>query len=155
MEKRKNLHDSGLALVIVGLFHLFIYIATVVESLVDGSVSKLLAGADPTVSAITIATLVIISVFFALLVSADIFVGVKALKVSLEPTATIGYIVFAKIFCAVNLLGAIAAIISLCTGSAPVIDSVLSLSGAVFGASLYVLAIKAGYDVRNDVLASK
>ena len=43
MKNRKTLHDFGLVLIIVGILNLFMFGATIVAGLVDGSVAEALA----------------------------------------------------------------------------------------------------------------
>lgn len=152
MKNRKNLHDYGLVLIVLGVLHLFMFAATVIAGFVDGTVAK----AFETVSAdILVAVKVamgIIIAIMALIVLADVFLGIKALKVSEKPNADKGYIIVAKIFFVISIIAAVSYIVTLIQGGAPVVDTVLNLISDALGAVVYAYFIVAAQAVRKDFL---
>lgn len=152
MQNRKNLHDYGLVLAIIGILHLFMFVATVISGLVDGSVAATINSLDPSMQVAVKAVLGVLGGIMGLLVFADVLIGLKALKVSEKPNADKGHITAAKVFFVLSVLSAISNAINLFAGSAVVIDAVLNLASAALGAVVYVYFIQAAVAVRNDVI---
>ena len=152
MQNRKNLHDYGLVLIILGILNLFMFVSTVVASLVDGSTAEALAKVE---AEILVATKVMLGIFgglLGLLVLADVFIGIKALKVSKNPNTDKGYIIAAKVFFVMSVISAISAAVTLFDSSAPVVDAILNFASAALSAAVYVYFIMAAEAVRRDVL---
>jgi uncharacterized membrane-anchored protein len=152
MKNRKNLHDYGLVLVVLGVLNLFMFVSTVVAGLVDGTVTEALATVDAEILVAVKVMLGVIGGLMGLIVLADVLIGMKALKVSKNPNADKGYITAAKVFFVMSVISAISAVVTLFDGSAPIVDTILNLANAALGAVVYVLFIKAAQGVRRDVL---
>ena len=152
MENRKNLHDYGLVLVILGILDLFMFVSTIVASLIDGTITKVIATAEPDIIVAVKVILGLVVGLMGLIVLADVFIGIKALKVSKNPNADKGYITAAKVFFVMSVIASISHIVTLFNGSVSVVDTVLNLVSAVLGAVVYFLFVKAAQAVRRDVL---
>ena len=152
MENRRKLHESGVVLIIVAIFNLFMFLATVIESIVDGTVDKALADVDPDILGATKVGLVIVCVIMSLLVVADVFLGIKAIQVSKKPTATRAYIIVAFIFCILEALTIISNAISVFSGNGYIYDSSLNLGASAFTVWIYAWFIGNAEAVRKDVL---
>ena len=152
MENRKKLHDCGLALVIVGILNLFMFISTVVEEIVDGSFAEALATVEADILVAVKIVLGIVFAILALLVFADVLLGIKALKVSKKPNASKGYITIAKIFLVLSCIAVISHVISIFSGNASAIDSALNVANATLSVSVYTLYVIAAGAVRKDFL---
>lgn len=153
MQNRKNLHDYGLILILLGVLNLFMFGFTIVASHVDGSIAAAFAQeTDETVIIISKVILGVIGAIMLLLVFADVLIGVKALKVSANPTADKGYIIVAKIFFVMSIIATVSNIVSLFDANAPIVDTILSLINSALDAVIYSLFIKAAQAVRQDVL---
>lgn len=152
MRNRKNLHDYGLVLIILGILNLFTFVSTIVSGLVDGSVKDALATVDADILVAVKVVLGVIGGLMGLLVFADVLIGVKALKVSKNPVSDKGYITAAKVFFIISIISAISAFLSFFDGNAPIVDSILNCANAVLDAVVYFLFINAAQAVRRDVL---
>lgn len=152
MQNRKTLHDYGLILIVLGVLNLFMFISTVVASLVDGTVAETLASVEPQILVAVKVMLGVIGGLLGLIVFADVLIGIKALKVSKNPNTDKGYITAAKVFFVMSVISAISAAITLFDGSAPIIDAILNFANATLGAVVYVFFVKAAQAVRRDVL---
>lgn len=152
MKNRKNLHDYGLVLVVLGVLNLFVFVSTIVADLVDGTITEALATVEPD---ILVAVKIVLGVFagiIGLFVFADVLIGIKALKVSKNPSADKGYITAAKVFFVMSVISAISAFVSFFDGSVHIVDAILNFANAALGAGVYVLFVKAAQAVRRDVL---
>jgi hypothetical protein len=152
MENRRKLRESGLVLIIFGVLNLFMFMATVVQSIVDGTVAKALAGAEADILLPVQIMLVVIATVLALLVAADILLGVKAVKVSKNPTAGKGYIIVAGIFLALSLISTVSHITALFLDNPSLIDAILNVLSSALNVVVYLLFINAAVAVRKDVL---
>ena len=152
MEKRNKLHENGIVLIIIGILNLFMFIATVVDSIIDGSLAEGLATVDADILVAVKVVLIVIGAIMALLVVADVFLGIKALKVSKNPDASKGYITAAKVFMIMTCIAAIYHIVAVFSGDASAVDSGLNLASLALSICIYNMFIKAAEDVRQDVL---
>ena len=152
MENRRKLRESGLVLIILGIVNLFMFVATIIGSIVDGTVAESLANVDADVLVVVKALLIVIGVIMALLAAADAFLGIKAIKVSKNPTASKGYITAAKVFMIMTCIAAIYHIVAVFSGDASAVDSGLNLASLALSICIYNMFIKAAEDVRQDVL---
>ena len=152
MENRKNLHDYGLVLVVLGVLNLFVFVSTVITGLVDGSTAKALATVEPELLVAVKVVLGIIGGLMAFLVFADVLIGIKALKVSENPTADKGHIIAAKVFFVISVISTVSAFSMFFDSNAPIVDSILNFANAALSAVVYIFFIKAAQAVRLDVL---
>lgn len=152
MRNRKNLHDYGLVLIILGILNLFTFGSTIVSGLVDGSVKDALATVDADILVAVKVVLGVIGGLMGLLVFADVLIGVKALKVSKNPVSDKGYITAAKVFFVISVISVISAFLSFFDGNASIVDSIINFANAVLDSVVYFLFIKAAQAVRRDVL---
>ena len=155
MENRKKLHDYGLALTIIGILNLFMFGATIVAGLADGSVTEAMAVVEADILGAVKFMLGIIVVLMLLLVAADVLLGVKALKVSKNPNAHKGYIIVAMVFLVMNFISTVSQVKVLMSGSAPDVKVILNTASSVLTVCIYALFIKAATAVRKDVLSEK
>lgn len=152
MENRKNLHDYGLVLILFGILNLFVFASTVVAGLVDGSIKGALATVEPDILVAVKVVLGIIGAIMALIIFADVLLGIKALKVSKNPNKDKGYITVAKVFFVLSIISALSAILALIDGNAPVVDNILNLANAALSVIVYISFIKHAQAVRADVI---
>ena len=152
MKNRKNLHDYGLVLILLGVLNLFMFASTVIAGLVDGSIDAALANVNAEILVAVKVLLGITGGISALIVFADVLIGIKALKVSANPNTDKGYITAAKVFFVVSVVATGSAIFSLFEGNAPTVDSIINLVNSALSAVVYVYFIKAATAVREDVL---
>ena len=155
MENRKKLHDCGLVLIIIGILNLFMFGATIVAGLVDGSVTEAMAVVEADILGAVKFMLGIVVVLMLLLVAADVLLGVKALKVSKTPNANKGYIIVAMVFLVMSFISIISQVKVLMSGSAPSVEVILNIVSSVLNVCIYALFIKAANAVRKDVLGEK
>ena len=152
MENRRKLHESGVVLIIIGILNLFMFIATVIESIVDGTVAAGLANVEADILGAVKVGMIIFCVIMALLVAADILLGVKAIMVSKKPTANRGYIILAFVFCIISAIGIISNAISVFSGNGAIIDSSLNIGSSALSVWVYSWFIGNAEAVRKDVL---
>lgn len=155
MENRKTLHDCGLALVIVGILNLFMLGATMVADLVNGSIAEQLATVEADMLGAVKAVLFVTIALMAILVAADLLLGIRALKVSKTPNANKGYIIVAMVFLVLSAISTISHIDTLLNGRAPIVEGILNVVSPALSVCIYVLFIKAAFAVRRDVLSRK
>ncbi len=155
MEKRKNLHDYSLVMILLAVLGTLNFVATAVGSWVDGTVSDALATVEADLLLPVKIGLCVVAVLMVFLSLAEVFIGVKGLKISREPNADKGHIVASKIFLAINVLAVISLVASLINNEAPVVDTVLTLVNAVLDIIVYVYFIKSANAVRNEFIANK
>lgn len=155
MENRKKLHYYGLVLIVLGILNLVTFVTTLLADCIDGTLAEALATVEPDILVAVKVVLGIFGVIVGLMVAADVFLGVKALKISKAPKADRGYIIVANVFFVMSVLAAVSHAGTLLNGSAPVLDTVLNLVNAILGAIVYVLFVKAARAVRQDVLDGK
>jgi hypothetical protein len=152
MTNRKNLHDYGLVLILLGVLNLFNFLSTVISGWINGTISNELATVEADILVAVKAVLIIFAVIMGLLAFADAFVGFKALKVSAKPTADKGYITVAKVFFIINVIGFVFSFAGLFDGAGDIIDKILSTANLALSAVAYIYFIKAAQAVRQDVL---
>ena len=152
MKNRQTLHDCGLALVIIGILNLFMFGATMVAGMVDGSVAEAMATVEADMLGAVKVLLGIIAAITVSLVAADILLGIKALKVSKTPNASKGYIIVAMVFLALSIISTFSQVNGLISGNADVVDAVLNVANSALNVCIYVLFIKAANAVRKEVL---
>ena len=155
MKNRKTLHDFGLVLIIVGILNLFMFGATIVAGLVDGSVAEALATVEADILGAVKLMLGIVMVLMLLLVAADVFLGIKAMKVSKTPTADKGYIIVAIVFLVMSVISTISQTKVMMTGNAPIVEGLLNVASSALNVCIYAVLIKAANAVRKDVLGGK
>lgn len=155
MENRRKLRENSLVLIIVGIFDLLLFGATIVDGFVTGAFNAELEKVDASlVSAVKIG-LIVVGVIMALLVAADIFLGIKGMKVSANPTAKKGYITVAKVFMIMTCFAVISHAINIFGGKASALDSGMNLASAALSICIYVLFVNAAEAVRKDVIEGK
>lgn len=152
MENRKNLHDYGLVLIVLGVLNLFMFVSTMITGLVDGSITAALANVEAEILVAVKIVLGVLGGLMGLLVFADVLIGMKALKVSKTPNADKGYITAAMVFFVMSIIAAVSAFASFFDGNTPIVDAILNFANAALGAVVYFLFIKAAQAVRQDVL---
>ena len=145
MENRTRLRENGLVLIVLGILDLFMFIATMVEGIIDGTIAKELA---------TVAPDMLLAVKIGLgVVFADVLLGLKALKVSKNPNASKGYITFAKISMVLTCIALVSHVISLFDGKAHGVDAILNVASTTLSVAIYIMFIQAAEAVRNDAIA--
>ena len=152
MQNRKNLHDYGLILIVLGILNLFMFISTVIAGLVDGTIFEALATVEAEILVAVKIGLGVIGGLLGLLVFADVLIGIKALKVSENPTADKGHIIAAKVFFVISVISTVSAFSMFFDSNAPIVDSILNFANAALSAVVYIFFIKAAQAVRLDVL---
>ena len=152
MKNRKDLHDYGLVLILLGALNLFTFISSVVAGWIDGTTAELLAAVEPEILLAVKIVLGIVGGLMGLFVVADVLIGIKALKVSKSPNADKGYITAAKVFFVLSIVAAASALASFFDGKTPVVDAILNFASTASGAAVYFLFVKAAKAVRLDVL---
>lgn len=155
MENRRKLHESGVVLIIIGILNLFMFMATVVDSILDGTVAEGLANVDADILGAVKGSIVIVCALMALLVGADILLGIKAIQVSKKPTASRGYIIVAFIFSIMGLIAIISNAISAFSGSGATLDASLNAGTTALSVCIYAMFINNAEAVRKDVLSQK
>lgn len=152
MENRKNLHDYGLVLIVLGVLNLFMFVSTMITGLVDGSITAALANVEAEILVAVKIVLGVLGGLMGLLVFADVLIGMKALKVSKNPSSDKGYITAAMVFFVMSIIAAVSAFASFFDGNTPIVDAILNFANSALGAAVYFLFIKAAQAVRRDVL---
>ena len=155
MENRKKLHDAGLAVIFIGILNLFMFSATFIAGTIDGSAAEAIATVGADAAGAVKVMLGLIAALIVLLVSADVLLGMKALKISQTPKTDKGYITVAMFFLVMSAISTILQISSLINGNAPVVEVVLNLVSSALNVCIYVMFIKAANAVRREVLIGK
>ena len=155
MENRRKLHESGVVLIVIGILNLFMFIATIVDSIIDGTVAEGLANVDASALGFVKAGIIVISIIMAILVGADIILGIKAIRVSKKPTASRAYIIVAFIFCLMGAVAIISNAISIFSGSGAILDASLNAGSTILSVFVYAWLINNAEAVRKDVLSGK
>lgn len=155
MDKKKHLHDYSLLLIFLAVLDVFTFVATVVASLVDGTVSDALASVEPDILVATKVMLGVIVALAVLLTFAEAFIGFKGLKVCREPSADKGYIVAAKVFLVFSVIASVATFVTFFENGVPVVDTAINFANAVLDVFVYACFIKYANAVRADVLTEK
>ena len=155
MENRKRLHDYSLVMILLSVLGTFNFVLTAIGSIVDGSLKSAFATVDASILTAVKIVFGFVAALMVLLVLAEVFIGLKGLKVSREPNADKGYITITKIFLVLNVIVIPSYVLSLVNNTAPVLDTVLSLINAGLDIVIYALFIKNASAVRKDFLANK
>ena len=82
MKNKTRLRENGIILIVLGIFNVLTFVSTVVESLIDGTVSGALATVEADILVAVKVVLIVLCAIMLLIAGADIFLGVKAIKVS-------------------------------------------------------------------------
>jgi hypothetical protein len=153
MKNKTKLRENGIVLIVLGILNVFTFVSTVVKSLIDGTVSDALATVEADILVAVQVVLVILCVIMVLIAGADIFLGVKAIKVSKNPNASKGYIIVAKVFSILTCIAVICNIISMFTGNATsAVDGGVNMASYALSLCIYILFIKSAEAVRNDYI---
>ena len=152
MQNRKNLHDYGLVLVVLGVLNLFMFISTVVADLVDGSITEMLAGVEAEILVAVKIVLGVLGGLLGLLVFADVLIGIKALKVSKSPNADKGYITAAKVFFVMSVIAAISAFASFFDGKTLIVDNIPQSFAETRN---YIIKVEEAEDIYKDLYEDK
>ena len=152
MKNRQRLRDCGLALIIFGILDLFVFVGTIIDSLVDGTVAEGLANVEADILVAVKVVLIIFAVFLGVLVAADIFLGIKAIKVSQNPDASKGHIIVAKVFLILSAIATVSCAISIFGNSPSVVDSILNVANSTLSVAIYTLFVVSAEAVRKDVI---
>ena len=155
MENRRKLRESGIALILVGIYNVFMFIATIVDSIIDGTVSEAFAKVDADILVAVKVGVILVCVIMALLAAADIFLGIKGMQVSKNPTASRAYIIVTFSFLILSFIAVILNAISVFSGESAVLDASLNTGMTVVSICIYSLFIGAAEAVRKDVLNEK
>lgn len=153
MKNKTRLRENGIVLIVLGILNVLTFVSTVVKSLVDGSISGALANVEADILVAVKVVLIVLCVIMALIAGADIFLGVKAIKVSKNPNASKGYIIVAKVFSILTCIAVIANIIAMFTGNAAsAVDGGVNMCSYAVTLCIYSLFIKSAEAVRNDYI---
>ena len=153
MEKKAELRGNGIVLIILGIFNVLTFVSTVVESLIDGTISGALATVEADILVAVKVVLIVLCAIMLLIAGADIFLGVKAIKVSKNPNASKGYIIVAKVFSILTCIAVIFNIISMFTGNAAsAVDGGVNMASYALSLIIYSFFIKSAEAVRNDYI---
>ena len=153
MKNKTKLRDSGIVLIVLGILNVLTFVSTVVKSLVDGTVSGALATVEADILVAVKVVLIVLCAIMVLIAGADIFLGVKAIKVSKNPNASKGYIIVAKVFSVLICIAVISNIISMFTGNAAsAVNGGVNMASYAVSLCIYSLFIKSAVAVRNDYI---
>ena len=155
MENRKKLHDYSLILIFLALLDVFTFVATIIASLLDGSIQNALKTVEPSLLVAVKVMLGVLAALMAIETVAEAFIGFKGLKVSREPSADKGYITAAKFFLVFSVIASVSAFTSFFDSNADLVDTILTFGNVVLDVVLYALFIKCANAVRADALAEK
>lgn len=152
MENRRKLHESGVVMIVLGITNLFMFFATIVDSIISGAIADELAKVESDIVVAVKVGVVIVCVIMAFIVAADIFLGIKAIKVSKNPTAGRAYIIIAFIFCIMCAIAIISNAIAIFSGNGSALDSSLNMGSTALSTCIYAWFISNAEAVRKDVL---
>ena len=153
MKNKTRLRENGIILIVLGIFNVLTFVSTVVKSLIDGTISGALATVEADILVAVKVVLIVLCAIMVLIAGADIFLGVKAIKVSKKPNASKGYIIVAKVFLILTCIAVISNIISMFTGNAAsAVDSGVNMASYALSLCIYVLFIQSAEAVRNDYI---
>lgn len=150
MENRKKLHDYGLIMILFGVLDLVTFISDIIPAFTSGDFKQKLSEAGALGIVVTSVTIALT----ALIVLADVFLGIKALKVSKKPTADKGYIIVTMVFLVLSALSVIACVVAFFDAT-DIFGKILDLLLAVATSAIYFLFVQAANAVRNDVINGK
>ena len=153
MKNKTKLRENGIILIVLGILNILTFVSTVVKALIDGTISDALATVEADILVAVKVVLIVLCVIMALIAGADIFLGVKAIKVSKKPNASKGYITVAKVFSILICIAVISNIISMFTGNAAsAVDGGVNMTSYAVSLCIYSLFIKSAEAVRNDYI---
>ena len=153
MENKTKLRENGIVLIVLGILNVLTFVSTVVKSLIDGTISGALATVEADILVAVKVALIVLCVIMVLIAGADIFLGVKAIKVSKNPDASKGYIIVAKVFSILTCIAVIFNIISMFTGNATsAVNGGVNMCSYALTLCIYTLFIKSAEAVRNDYI---
>jgi hypothetical protein len=153
MKNKTKLRESGIVLIVLGILNVLTFVSTVVKSLVDGTISGALATVEADILVAVKVVLIVLCAIMLLIAGADIFLGLKAIKVSKKPNASKGYIIVAKVFSILICIAVISNIISMLTGNAAsAVNSGVNMASYSVSLCIYSLFIKSAVAVRNDYI---
>ena len=153
MKNKTKLRENGIVLIVLGILNVLTFVSTVVKSLINGTVSGALATVEADILVAVKVVLIALCVIMVLIAGADIFLGIKAIKVSKNPNASKGYIIVAKIFSILTCIAVISNIISMFTGNATsAVDGGVNMASYALSLCIYILFIKSAEAVRNDYI---
>ena len=153
MENKTKLRENGIVLIVLGILNVLTFVSTVVKSLIDGTISGALATVEADILLPVKVVLIVLCAIMLLIAGADIFLGVKAIKVSKNPNASKGYIIVAKVFSILTCIAVISNIISMFTGNAAsAVDGGVNMASYALSLCIYSFFIKSAEAVRNDYI---
>ena len=153
MENKTKLRENGIVLIVLGILNVLTFVSTVVKSLVDGAISGALATVEADILVAVKVVLIVLCAIMVLIAGADIFLGIKAIKVSKKPNASKGYIIVAKVFTILTCIAVISNIISMFTGNAAsAVDGGVNMASYALSLIIYSFFIKSAEAVRNDYI---
>ena len=153
MDNRLRLRDFGICLIVLTLLDVFTSVSTLLAGYFNGMFDRAFAGVDATVISATKVVMGVMLAFWAILIVAQILIALNGIKNSNNPTANKGYITAAKVFFALNLLGAISYFVSMFNMNAETaFDIVLAFASAACNVAAYAYFIKYANAVRNETL---
>ena len=153
MKNKTKLRENGIVLIVLGILNVLTFVSTVVKSLVDGTISGALATVEADILVAVKVVLIVLCAIMLLIAGADIFLGVKAIKVSKKPNASKGYIIVAKVFAILTCIAVISNIISMFTGNAAsAVDGGVNMASYALSLIIYSFLIKSAEAVRNDYI---
>ena len=153
MKNKTRLRENGIVLIVLGIYNILTFVSTVVKSLIDGTISGALATVEADILVAVKVVLIVLCAIMVLIAGADIFLGVKAIKVSKNPNASKGYIIVAKVFSILTCIAVISNIISMFTGNAAsAVDGGVNMASYALSLIIYSFFIKSAEAVRNDYI---
>ena len=153
MKNKTRLRENGIVLIVLGIYNILTFVSTVVKSLIDGTISGALATVEADILVAVKVVLIVLCAIMLLIAGADIFLGVKAIKVSKKPNASKGYIIVAKVFSILTCIAVISNIISMFTGNAAsAVDGGVNMASYALSLIIYSFFIKSAEAVRNDYI---
>ena len=153
MKNKTKLRENGIVLIVLGILNVLTFVSTAVKSLLDGTISGALATVEADILVAVKVVLIVLCAIMLLIAGADIFLGVKAIKVSKNPNASKGYIIVAKVFTILTCIAVISNIISMFTGNAAsAIDGGVNMASYALSLIIYSFFIKSAEAVRNDYI---
>ena len=153
MEKRKKLHDYSMVLIFLAVLDVFSFFATLIASIVDGTINEVLATVEPNLLVGVQIGLVVVAALMTVLTLSEAFIGLKGLKVSREPSTDKGYITASKVFLFVSLIASVSFFASFFGNNISIVDTIFNFVNAVLDVCVYAIFIHAANDVRADALA--
>lgn len=151
-ENKRHLRDYSICLIVLVIADLFTTITAFVSGYSDGSFDKYFNSLEPADVSIAKGAMIFIMAFSALIIGAQLLIGLKGLKISSNPSAKKGHITAAKVFLVLSLLGAVSLVSSFFNSNADVLDTIVSICNAVLNVCCYTLFIKYANAVRQEAI---